>query len=142
MTRPVFRTGAIGALGGLLLAFRPALAQHEVTGELLSGDSWSLPTPLEISPREQAPIRITGHYETRPYSGIWYYGFRIGYRKGNRGWLLDYLHHKIYLTTTTPEIQESWVTFGYNLLTVSRGWRKGRWGASVGGGIVFTHPRS
>ncbi|MGH7515098.1 MAG: hypothetical protein ACREOQ_19510 [Gemmatimonadales bacterium] len=116
----------------------PVRAQVELQGFL--GSSVSLPTPLTISQEGEPDIHFTAHWATRPWLDTWYYGGRIGVWSGNRGWLLDYTHHKIYLTNRPPEVQRFRITNGMNLFTVSRGFRHGLLSYAIGAGPVITFP--
>jgi hypothetical protein len=115
-----------------------ALAQIELHGFL--GSSVSAPSPLSIRQWGQPNLDFTAHWATRPFLDTWYYGGRIGFWSGNRGWLLDYTHHKIYLTNGPPEVQRFRITNGMNLFTISRGFRRRHLTYAVGAGPVITFP--
>jgi len=70
----------------------------------LLGSSVSAPAPLSIRQRGQPDL-----------------DFRLW--NGKRGWLLDFTHHKLYLTNRPPEFL---ITNGMNRLTLGRGFRRGR----------------
>jgi hypothetical protein len=116
----------------------PARAQVELQAFL--GSSVSAPSPLSITQRGAPDLAFTAHWATRPLLDTWYYAWRIATWSGNRGWLLDFVHHKIYLTNAPPEVQKFRITHGMNLLAVSRGFRHGKLSYAVGAGPVVTHP--
>ena len=124
------------------LAGRPAAVQAQVELQGFFGSSVSLPTPLTITQGGQPDIHFTAHWATRPFLDTWYYGGRIGIWSGSRGWLLDFTHHKIYLTNGPAEVQKFRITNGMNLFTVSRGFRHGRFSYAIGAGPVITFPIS
>jgi hypothetical protein len=124
---------------GLAGRAAPALAQVEVQAFL--GSAVSAPTPLSITQRGQPDLDFTAHWATRPWLDTWYYAGRIGLWKANRGWLLDFTHHKIYLTNAPAEIQRFRITNGMNLFTLSRGFRRGKLTYAIGAGPVVTFPR-
>ncbi len=124
-------------LVGLLLA-SPAAAQIEVEGFL--GSSVSAPSPLWIIQRGQPDLHLTGHWATRPFRPTWYYAGRIGLWRGTRGWLLDFTHHKMTLIDRPSTIQQFALTNGVNILTVSRGFRRGHFSWALGAGPTFTFP--
>jgi hypothetical protein len=128
----VFLTALLG------LAPRPALAQIEVEGFL--GSSFSAPTPLSITQRDQPNLHVTAHWATRPFRPTWYYAGRIGVWRGNRGWLLDFTHHKMEMTDRPREIQQFQIFNGVNIVTVSRGFRRGKLSWALGAGPVVTFP--
>jgi hypothetical protein len=120
------------------LVARPALAQIEVEGFL--GSSFSAPTPLSITQHGQPDLHVTAHWATRPFRPTWYYAGRIALWRGNRGWLLDFTHHKMDMTDRPPEIQQFEIFNGVNMLTVSRGFRHGKLSWALGAGPVITFP--
>ena len=83
------------------------------------GSSISVPTPLTITQRGEPDLHFTAHWATQPFLDTWYYAGRIGVWSGNRGWLFDFTHHKIYLTNGPAEVQQFRITNGMNLFTVS-----------------------
>lgn len=124
----------------LCLVGRPAplLAQLELQGFL--GAAVSAPTPLSITQRGQPDLDFTAHWATRPFLDTWYYAGRIGLWSGNRGWLFDFTHHKVYLTNPPTEIQKFRITNGMNMFTLSRGFRRGLFSYALGAGPVITYP--
>jgi hypothetical protein len=127
-------------LGLLLAAAWPAPAQSQVELQAFLGSSVSLPSPLSITQAGQPDLSFTAHWATRPWLDTWYYAGRVGLWSGDRGWLFDFTHHKIYLTSGPAEVQKFRITNGMNLFTVSRGWRRGLWSYAVGAGPVVTYP--
>jgi len=127
-------------LGLLVLAARPAAAHAQVELQAFLGSSVSLPTPLTITQAGEPDLHFTAHWATRPFLDTWYYGGRVGVWSGNRGWLFDFTHHKIYLTNGPDEVQKFRITNGMNLFTVSRGFRRGRFSYAIGAGPVITFP--
>lgn len=129
----------------LLLAFAarpgPVRAQQvELQGFL--GSSVNAPSPLRIHQDGQPDLHFTGHWATRPHLDTWYYAWRVGLWSADRGWLLDFTHHKMYLTNPPPEVQRFRITNGMNLFTVSRGFRKGKFTYAFGAGPVITFPKN
>ncbi|HKT61321.1 MAG TPA: hypothetical protein VJQ46_14805 [Gemmatimonadales bacterium] len=124
----------------LLLAGRPAAARAQVELQGFFGSSVSLPSPLTITQEGERDLHFTAHWATRPFLDTWYYAGRIGVWSGNRGWLFDFTHHKIYLTNGPNEVQKFRITNGLNLFTVSRGFRRGRFSYAIGAGPVITFP--
>ncbi|MBM4188349.1 MAG: hypothetical protein FJ206_13695 [Gemmatimonadetes bacterium] len=117
----------------------PSAAQ-QVEFQLFSGSAVSLPLPIEINQAGQADLSFTAHWATHPTRPTWYYAGRLGLWNGNRGWRLDFTHHKLYLTNPPPEIQEFRITNGFNIITLSRAFRRNRFSYSLGAGPVITFP--
>jgi hypothetical protein len=116
----------------------PAAAQVEA--QVFAGSSVNLPSPLHIVQDGQPDIDLTGHWATRPFQDTPYYGARLALWHGDRGWLLDFTHHKMYLTNPPAEVQFFRITNGLNMVTVSRGFRHGDFSYAFGAGPVFTFP--
>jgi hypothetical protein len=124
----------------LALAGRPEPARAQVELQGFLGSSVSLPTPLTIRQDGEPDLHFTAHWATRPFLDTWYYAGRLGVWSGDRGWLFDFTHHKIYLTDGPPEVQKFRITNGMNLFTVSRGFRHGLFSYAIGAGPVITFP--
>jgi hypothetical protein len=124
----------------LALVFLPATAHAQLEMQAYLGSSLSAPSPVRISQAGQPDLRFTGHWATRPFLDTWYYAGRLALWRGNRGWLLDFTHHKIYLTNPPPEVQRFQITNGMNMFTLSRGYRRGKLTYAVGAGPVVAAP--
>jgi len=131
---------------GTLLALRlllPVAAHAQTTIEAYSGTSFSLPLPVSIAQHGFPDIRFTAHFHTRPLEDTWYYQFRLGLWNGSRGWLIEFLHHKLYLDQTWPHpaaVKRFDITNGFSLITVSRGWRSRQTFVALGAGPVLGYP--
>lgn len=124
------------------LAGWPATARAQLELQAFLGSSVSAPSPLSITQHGRPGLDFMARWATRPFLDTWYYAGRIGLWTGNRGWLLDFIHHKIYLTNAPPEVQRFRITNGMNLFTVSRGFRRGQLTYAVGAGPVITFPKN
>jgi len=127
----------LGALIG-----RPAAAQRRLEAQLFFGSAVSAPLPITITQAGQPDLHFTAHWSTQPTRPTWYYAWRIGYWKGNRGWRVDHTHHKIYLDNPPPEVGTFRITNGFNILSLSRAFREHHFTWSVGAGPVVTFPIS
>jgi hypothetical protein len=117
-------------------------AQSEWSFELMSGCALNLPSPLVVRQAGYPDIRLTARYSTRPFSlHAPYYSWRIGRWKG-KGWELEHLHHKLFLTNRPPEIQEFAISHGYNYLFLGRAWERGNLAYRFGLGPIITHPEA
>lgn len=128
---PLFLLGLVGW---------PTRASAQVEVQAFLGSAASLPTPLFITQEGAPDLRFTAHWATRPFLDTWYYGARVGLWSGDRGWLFDFTHHKIYLTNGPPEVQKFRITNGMNLFTISRGFRRGLLSYAFGAGPVIAFP--
>ena len=130
--------GPAFALSALAVAPRSATAQIEV--QAFFGSAASLPLPITIHQDGETDLNFTAHWDTKPTRPTWYYAWRIGVWKGNRGWRLDHTHHKIYLTNPPAEVQQFRITNGFNIATISRAFRSKNLTYSIGAGPVITYP--
>ena len=133
---------AAPALVLLALLLAPAPAAAQVTFEAFLGTAFNAPTPLTITQTGFPAIKFTAHYEERPLDPIRYYAWRLGRWKGDKGWFLEHVHHKIHIDRPTAEVQAFEVSHGYNLVTINRGWRRGANRFLLGGGVVVTFPHT
>lgn len=133
---------AAPALVLLALLLAPAPAAAQVTFEAFIGTAFNAPTPLTITQTGFPAIKFTAHYEERPLDPIRYYAWRLGRWKGDKGWFLEHVHHKIHIDRPTAEVQAFEVSHGYNLVTINRGWRRGSTRFLLGGGVVVTFPHT
>jgi len=119
-----------------------APARAEVAFEFFGGTAFNVPTTLTVVQAGYPPIEFTGHYDVRPTADRMYYAARFEVWQGDKGWIIEELHHKLYLANPHGDVQEFEVTHGYNLVTVNRGWRRGRAVLLLGGGAVIGYPHS
>jgi len=139
MTR-LGRAGCPLLVAIVLLVPTPARAQ--VAFEFFLGTAFNVPTTLTVSQRGLPPIEFTAHYEVRPLDDYWYYAYRLGLWNDDRAWIVELLHHKIYLENPQGGVEHFEVTHGYNLITLNRGWRRGGNTLLFGGGVVVARPHS
>jgi hypothetical protein len=118
----------------------PASAEWRLEGHV--GSAWSVPSTLKLRQEGRPELRLDGHWETRPLRASPYYAYRIAWWRGDAGWELQELHHKIYLRDTTPDVELFEVTHGYNLVSLARAWRRRQWSARLGAGVVLARPHS
>lgn len=122
------------------MAIAPSPAHAQLEAEAFLGSSVSAPSPLSISQQGQPDIHVTAHWATRPFRPTWYYAGQIGLWREKRGWLLDFTHHKLHMIDRPGSIQQFEISNGVNMVTVSRGFRSGKFSWAVGGGPVITFP--
>jgi hypothetical protein len=132
---------AVVALAALAVA-APARAQESWALEGYLGAAWNLPTPLSIHQTGQDDIKLTAHYETRPFEQPPYYAWRLGRWTKDRAWEFEFIHHKLFLDNPPDEVQHFEVTHGFNLLMVNRAWVRKKTIWRWGGGVVLAHPES
>ncbi|MGH7659280.1 MAG: hypothetical protein ACREL6_13675 [Gemmatimonadales bacterium] len=135
----IFRRVAALLIGSAILA--PAL-RAQTTFELFAGTSVSAPTPLTVTQEGEEDLHFTAHYSTRPFKDTPYYAARVGFWSGDRGWLIDFIHQKLYLEDPPAGIQGFNISNGFNILALSRGWKRGHLVLTLGAGVVITHPET
>ncbi len=117
-----------------LLSSLWASAQHTLNFELLTGPVYNFPTKLIIHQEGYETIRHSGRYVSKPFKLPPYYDIRISlWHKDSSAWGLKFTHHKI---------QQFEITHGYNILSLTRIWkRKGfTWNTALG--VVLANPES
>lgn len=82
---------------------------------------------------------MDAEWETRPFDDAPYYAARVALWSGRRGWELQLLHHKIYLTNGPPEVEHFEVSHGWNLITLQRAGRGRILDWRAGAGAVVAH---
>lgn len=109
------------------------------TLQLYGGTAWSLPSPLKIHQAGEPDLDFTAHWATRPFAAAPYYAYRLGRWRGDDGWELEELHHKVYLRNRPPEVQRFEVSHGYNLVSLDRARRRRGAIVRAGVGVVIAH---
>lgn len=132
---------------GLLAFLSPLLSASADAGErpsfeLFLGAAANLKTKLTIEQCREKDIELTAEYETRPFDDPFYYMLRFNFAREGGGWELQFIHHKIYLTNTTDEVEHFEITHGYNMFTLNRSFPVPLVRLRVGGGIVVAHTES
>lgn len=126
---------AVGSGGAAATA-----SAQDVELQAFLGSAWSAPLPIAIAQDGAATLRFTARWDTRPAEAAWYYAWRVGLWRGDRGWRLDHTHHKLHLSNPPPEVEAFQVTNGFNLVTLSRAFRRGHLTWSAGAGPVIAFP--
>jgi hypothetical protein len=120
----------------------PARAQS-LTVDLLFGSAFNIPTPLTISQAGFPDIRLTARYDTKPFGPYApYYLARVGFWGADRAWEVQFLHHRLFLKNTTPEVERFEVHYGYSYLLVGPAWRWNGFVVRANGGAIITSPAS
>ena len=103
-----------------------------------------MPTTLTLRQDGQPEMHLDAHWSTQPLRAAPYYAVRLAWWRGDTGWELQQLHHKIYLPEPTPfpDVQQFEISHGYNLVSLARAWRRRRWTGRLGAGFVIARPHS
>jgi hypothetical protein len=139
---PIRLSGPAAALALLLIVLTATPATAQVELQVFGGSALNLRTPITISQAGHPDLSFTARWGTRPTRPTWYYAWRVGLWNANRGWRLDHTHHKLYLDNPPPEVQAFRITNGFNIVTVSRAFRRNALTWSLGAGPVITYPIS
>ncbi len=108
--------------------------------EVQTGSAHSFDTTLTIDQDQGEDYSFAADYETRPFQSAPYSAWRLSRWKKNRGWELEFLHHKIYLKNTPPGIETFRISNGYNMLLLNHAWERNGFVIHVGGGAVIAFP--
>jgi hypothetical protein len=125
-----------------LLVSAPDVARAQgLTVDLMLGSAYNIPTPLTIRQDGYPVLTHTARYDTRPFGPFApYYAGRLTFWRGNAGWEIAVIHHRLFLSNTTAEIQRFEIHFGYSYLLAGRGWRTHGFELHADGGVVMTNP--
>lgn len=117
-------------------------AQSHWSLELHGGNVYNLPVPLIIRQQNYPELKLTARYHTEAFTLPVYWDIRIGRWQNDKSWELELIHHKLYLTNTTPEVQKFNISHGFNMLFLNRGFDRQKFHYRFGAGIVLAHPES
>lgn len=128
----------------LILLFSTGFAFSETwwSVELRTGSAKSFSSGLQIEQSGFPKIDFDADYETRPFEDSPYYGYRISRCSEKHAWEVEFLHHKIYLKNTQPDVSHFEVTHGYNMLFLNHAWVFGSAYVRAGAGAVISHAES
>ncbi len=124
----------------LLLASHPVRAQHRFTFQASGGGAWNASLPVTVRQAGQPDIDFTADWETKPFTGPFYWVVKASLEDRSGAWELQLLHDKLYLSDEPTEVEAFEVTHGFNLLTLARSFRLGKGFSFRGGaGAVLAH---
>jgi hypothetical protein len=126
----------------VLLSLSALFAQSHWTFEIHGGEVVNLPMPLTIRQQGYPAINLTAHFFSEPFTLPFYVDSRLSRWQNGKSWELEFLHHKLYLDNTTPEVQKFNISHGFNMLMVNRGFDHKKFHYRAGAGIVLAHPES
>ncbi len=135
----------LAAAGHTVSPFDAGLVQAERFHPYLSvatGLQYNVPLRLVIRQSGQPDIKLTAHFDTRPFSEVPYYDVKVGMARRPWAFELELVHHKLYLVNRPPEVDTFEITHGYNLLLANcvRDWAGCK--LRAGAGVVITHPQT
>lgn len=114
-----------------------------LTVEVMGGSALNLPASLTVHQRGFPDIRVSGaRYETRAFGKNPYAVWRVGLWDGDRGWEVEHIHHRLFLTNPPPEIQVFAIHFGYNYFLCGRAWKHSGWIYRAAAGPIVTNPEN
>jgi hypothetical protein len=110
--------------------------------DIIAGAALNLDSKVSFHQSGKKDISLTGQYITKPFDDPYYLGFRINFNIAKHVWELQFLHHKIYLTNTTEEVQHFEITHGFNTITIHYRYIYDYINLRLGAGIVLPHTES
>jgi hypothetical protein len=141
----VFTVVLLAAAGFTVSPFDPGFARPARFHPYISaatGLQYNVPLRLVIRQSGQPDIRLTAHFDTRPFSEVPYYDVKVGMARSHWAFELELVHHKLYLANRPTEVDTFEITHGYNPILLNTAMEK--WGIAfrAGAGIVLTHPQT
>lgn len=124
----------------------PRLASaQKVTIDLMTGTAYNVPTLLTIHQDGYPDIRFNAHYDTKPFGPFApYYSWRVDLwnKEKTAAWEVQLVHHRLFLTNTTVDVQEFNIHYGYIFFLVGRAWRMHGLVVHASGGVIVPSPSS
>lgn len=109
----------------------------------MTGSALNLPTPLTVHQDGQADVSLSAQFDTNPFGDeAPYYAWRVGLWKDGQAWEFEHIHHKLYLTNTTAEVQDFELCHGANYFLLGHAWNWSNFIFHLGLGPLVTHPQS
>jgi hypothetical protein len=125
----------------LVLACPTASRAQGVTVDVMGGTAYNVPTPLTIQQAGFPDIHLTAHYDTKAFGPFApYYSWRVDLWDSHGAWEVQQVHHRLFLSNTTPEVQYFAIHFGYNYFLVGRAWRTHGFAVHASGGLIVANP--
>jgi hypothetical protein len=138
---PRWRIAGRLALTALLIFSARTASAQRVSIDLLFGSAYNVPMPLTVRQDGYPDIHFTGRYDTKPFGPLApYYAARLSFWKNDRAWEVQFVHHRLFLSNTTPEVERFEVHFGYSYLLFGRAWKTHGFDLHASGGILITNP--
>src|SRR5262245_48757214 len=111
----MIRRAIAGLLTILVLAVGAPVSAQTMTVDVMAGSAYNVPTPLTVRQDGYPDLRITARYDTKPFGPYApYYSWRLSVWNGDRAWEAQHVHHRMFLSNTTPEIESFSIHYGYN----------------------------
>ena len=128
---------------GLIFISGAANSQACWSFDINGGIPVNISLPMAIYQAGEVAIKIpSARFSSEPFVLPPFWDWRFC-RTGSKGfWELESIHNKLYLKNRPDEIQEFSISHGYNIFTVNRGWKFGKYGMRIGLGCAFAHPES
>jgi hypothetical protein len=126
----------------LCISLPESRAQTEWTFELHGGGVYNLPMPLKIRQNGHPDIKLTARYNSESFVLPVYWDWRLSRWNNEKAWELEVIHHKLYLSNTTSEVQKFSISHGFNMIFLNRGIDKTNFNYRYGIGLALIHPES
>jgi hypothetical protein len=120
----------------------PGVGRAAWTVEAMLGNAVNLPTTLTLDVDSAPMTDHRAEWQTRGFELPLYYAARIARVDSTRAWAIDFIHHKVHLTNTTPSVEHYEVSHGCNLVFLTRMFLFDGWYAATGIGAVIAHPEN
>ena len=146
MTSMATVRGALRIFAGCSVVLWSAVAPgvagaQNLAFEVMGGSGFNVPMPLTIQQAGYPDIRFTAHYATKPLGPYApYYSWRFSLDDRYGAWEVQHLHHRLFLSNTTPEVESFAVHYGYNFFLLGRSWRMDDLILHASGGVIVTSP--
>lgn len=122
---------------------QPLRSQHTIRFEVLSGVVYNFRSPLIIQQEGYETLRHNARYRSEPFRLPPYYDFRLSlWKRDSAAWGLKFTHHKLILDNPGGIIQHFEITHGYNILSITRMWKRKGFIFNTALGAIVANPQS
>ena len=126
----------------ILFQFNPLQAQLLHSIDVIAGAPLNFDSKVSFHQAGEEDISLMGQYISKPLEDPYYLGFRLNFNIADHVWELQFLHHKVYLTNTTEQVQHFEITHGFNTLTAHYRFIYDEFNLRLGTGVVLPHTES
>lgn len=108
----------------------------------MSGFVFNLRSPLLIQEQGKDNHVLMVDYKTESFSGLPYFLLRLNFHFADRGLEIQFLHHKISMTSAQNQVQQFDINNGFNILSFHYRLGLDFLNLRFGAGVIIAYPES
>jgi hypothetical protein len=125
-----------------LFCVTASFAQTHYSIDLMSGYVFNLRSPLLIQEQGKDNQVLMVDYKTESLSGLPYFLLRFNFHFADRALEIQFLHHKITVTSPQGPVQQFEINHGFNILSFHYRLRMDFLNLRFGAGAIIAYPES